>query len=117
MGLFGRRAAEPGSRSESALTPEAVAAVLAGAGFPAADVDASGHALTEGFTAWLLPVTHEDRVGVGWHADPYAYDDHRGVAEDALWACASALAAADYQADLVAEIASDYLVVWLEGEF
>jgi hypothetical protein len=111
MGLFTRR------RQSLLLTPEAVSAVLGAAGFDPAEVSEGGHALTEGFTAYVVPVTMEDRVGVSWHADLYSYGDQRGNAESALVECAAALMTVGYQCEFVAELASDYLVVWLEGEF
>jgi hypothetical protein len=106
MGLFTRR------RQSLALTPEAVATVLACAGFRVAALDDGGHPLTEGFQTWTIPVAAQDRIGVHWWADAYAQAE-----EAALGECADALADAGYQAELVAELSSDYLVVWLEGEF
>ena len=107
MGLFSRKAT-------LALTPEAVAAVLADAGFEAAQYEGR-YRVTEGFHAYRVPVTHEDRVGVSWHFDRWDLDAQEAV----LAECAAALEAAGYQSEFVTEAAADYyyLVVWVEGEF
>lgn len=111
MGLFTRR------RQTLALTPEAVAAPLLDTGFPVAETDEHGHARTEGFMTWINPVSHEDRVGVGWHVDIYAYDDPRGIEASFLVDMASVLEQAGYQAEIVDELTSSYLVVWVKGGF
>lgn len=100
------------------LTPEAVHAVLLAAGLHAAEMDSDHCPETDGFHTCRLPVTHEDRVAVMWHASPWRHDDHRGVEAVALTACAAVLEAAGYQAEIVTEAVSDvYLAVWVEGEF
>jgi len=105
MGPFSRRAS-------LALMPEAVAAVLAGAGFQAAQYEGR-YRVTEGFSTYWVPVTHEDRVGVSWHVDNYDLS----AEEAALGECAVALEDAGYQAEPVIEPGGWYLVVWVEGEF
>ena len=96
------------------LTSEAVAAVLADAGFPRAEMDdANYRPVTEGFTVYRVPVTHEDRVGVSWHPD-----GDLAKQETDLLALVPALEAAGYQAEFVTEAVRDYyLVVWLDGDF
>lgn len=107
------------SRAQLALTPEAVAAVLADAGFQAAEMDDYWHRpVTDGFQACSLPVTHEDRVAVMWHRDLYDRDvDYVHVPGPDLDACAAALEAAGYQVEFVADQPAGYLAVWVEGEF
>ena len=106
------------SRAQLALTPEAVAAVLTGAGFEAAEMDDYWHRpVTDGFHTCLLPVTHEDRVAVMWHANPYGGYD-RLDAVTGLAQCTTVLERAGYQVEFVTEAVSDvYLAVWVEGEF
>lgn len=111
MGLFTRR------RQPLALTPEAVAAPLLDTGFTAAETDGHGHAQTEGFMTSIIPVSHEDRIGVGWHVDIYAYDDPRAAEAGWLVAMSAVLEQAGYQTEIVDELTSSYLVVWVEGDF
>lgn len=99
------------------LTPEAVAAVLARAGFQAAEIDDYWHRpVTEGFTTCSIPVTYEDRVSVSWNTDSFE-EDYVHEPEPHLAACATALEAAGYQTEFVADFPAGYLVVWVEGEF
>jgi hypothetical protein len=116
MGLFARR------RQSLALTPEAVASVLLDAGFIPAEFSEPrfgeyARPVTEGFHAYVVPVTHEGRVGVSWHADIYANEDPREVAEGFLVAMGALLEQVGYQSEIVAETIADYLVVWVEGDF
>lgn len=102
------------------LTPDAVLAVLGHAGFQAAEMEGSAsyrRPVTEGVQAFWLPVTHEDRVAVAYHASPYQHADSRSMSDAALEGCAAALEAAGYQAEYVTETFEGYLVVWVKGEF
>jgi len=107
----------PVSRATLDLTPEAVAAVLTRAGFEAARMGADSYRpVIEGFHAYLVPVTHEDRVGVSWHSgsanDAWIHSPHPNLASCAAW-----LEAAGYQVEFVADIPAGDLVVWVDGEF
>lgn len=107
------------SRAKLSLTPEAVAAVLTAAGFGAAQMDEDNYRpVTEGFTAYHVPVTHEDRVGVSWHSGYGSYsEDWVHEPEPHLAGCASTLEAAGYQVEFVADFPVGGLIVWVDGEF
>ena len=106
------------SRRAPAVSPDAVAAVLTAAGFPASELDDNRYRpATEGFLAYALPVPEPDLVAVSWNASPFDYDDVFAVKIEALTKCAAALEAAGYQAELVTEAVSTYyLVVHAEGD-
>ena|SRR5260370_40465538 len=96
---------------------EDVREVLTAAGIPAAEMDESRRALTQGFNAYLLPMP-EDRVAIDWHGGYGSYSEADAFEPcPGLAGCAAALDAAGYQSEFVAGVLSGYLVAWAGGEF
>lgn len=99
------------------LTTEAVSQALLGAGFREAETDSFTNVIGEGFTTHVVPVSHEDRVGVCWNVIVNGLDDRRYHETAALGDCVAALEAAGYQAEIMAELIGPTLIVWVEGDF
>lgn len=99
------------------LTTEAVSQALIDAAWPEAKTDSCGRLMSEGFTVHVVPVTHEDRIGVCWSTIATGWAEDRRFQYTVLGYCAEALARAGYQAEIMAELIGPTLIVWVEGGF